>query len=166
MKRHDKKYNKRIALRIAELLETDTYRIVDICKAVGISEATYFNWKLTRPEFLELTQKAIEKRTEGLLIECEKSLKKLFSGYETEEVHTIIANGVDGKPIIKEQKKVKKHIAPNLGAIIHFQTNKDPQNWQNRQSVRTEAKVEIINDKVSQLTDEQLEGIASILGDE
>jgi hypothetical protein len=32
-------------------------------------------------------------------------------------------------------KKVTKHIPPNLGAIIHYQTNRDAELWKNRQNI-------------------------------
>ena len=35
--------------------------------------------------------------------------------------------------VIRAQRDVTKQVAPNLGAIIHYQSNKDPENWQNKQ---------------------------------
>jgi hypothetical protein len=35
---------------------------------------------------------------------------------------------------------MKKKVAPNLGAIIHYQTNKDPENWKNKQSTELTGK--------------------------
>lgn len=51
----------------------------------------------------------------------------------------------NGKPIVKVKEHVvtDKHYPPSLGAIIHFQTNRDPDNWKNRQENKVSGKVGI-----------------------
>lgn len=129
------KYNKEIVNRIIELISSDSYTIAEICKIVGINEDTFYTWKKNKPEFSDAIKTAKDKFNEQGLIECEKSLMKLIKGYSFDETKTIYIDGKEGRPKIKEQTVTKKHIQPSLGAIIHFQTNNDPDNWRNRQNV-------------------------------
>lgn len=128
------KYNKKIVTRICSLIEKDSYTITEICSLSGISESTYHEWKAKKPEFSEAIEKAKDKFDKQILADCEKSIAKLIRGYEYEEKKTIYTEGKDGKPKVKEQTSTKKHVSPSLGAIIHFQTNKDPETWKNRQT--------------------------------
>lgn len=128
------KYNKKIVKRICDLIAKDSYTIPEICSLSGISESTYHEWKAKKPEFSEAIEKAREKFDKQMLIDCEKSIAKLIRGYDYEEKKTVYSEGRDGKPKIKEQTSIKKHVSPSLGAIIHFQTNKDPETWKNRQT--------------------------------
>ena len=136
------KYSPEIVAKIIEMIETDSYTIPEICKHVGISEATYHYWKDSQIEFLEAIKRAKQKYESLMLKECEKSLKKLVVGYEYEEVTTETKVVGETESPAQNKKVVKKHVAPNLGAIIHYQTNKDPENWKNRQSTESNVKLD------------------------
>lgn len=153
------KYNKKIVNYICSIIEKDSYTIPEICKMVGIDEATYHRWKIDKPEFCEAIEKARDKFIKNGLVECEKSLMKLIIGYEYEESKTVVVNDGSNNPKIKEKSTTKKHVAPNLGAVIHFQTNKDPENWKNKQSTELTGKdgKDLINSiDLSKLSDEEL----------
>lgn len=153
------KYNKKIVNYICSIIEKDSYTIPEICKMVGIDEATYHRWKIDKPEFCEAIEKARDKFIKNRLVECEKSLMKLIIGYEYEESKTVVVNDGSNNPKIKEKSTTKKHVAPNLGAVIHFQTNKDPENWKNKQSTELTGKdgKDLINSiDLSKLSDEEL----------
>lgn len=149
------KYNKRIVTKICDLIKKDSYTIAEICVSVGISERCYYQWQSDIAEFAVAIQKAKDEFIAKNLIECERSLVKIIKGYEYEEKKTVTVAGSEGKPTIKEQTITKKVVSPNLGAIIHFQTNKDPQNWKNRQN--TELTGKDGKDLFEKLTDEELE---------
>jgi hypothetical protein len=134
------KYSKKIAKKICDLYERGNYTIAQVCLNVGISESCFYKWQVNSEEFTEKVKEARDKYISKKLVECDQSLEKLINGYDFDEKKTITVDtgkkDDSGKPIIKikEQTIIKKHIAPSLGAIIHFQTNRDPQNWKNRQS--------------------------------
>lgn len=134
------KYSKRISKKITDLIEKDSYTVAEMCVNVGISESCYYNWKATIGDFGEAIQKAREVFIEKNLIDCDRSLTKLIRGYEYEEKKTVTIDDGAGRPKIKEQTVIKKQVAPNLGAIIHYQTNKDPSNWKNRQNTEVTGK--------------------------
>lgn len=149
------KYNKRIVTKICNLYKAGHYTIAEICVSVGISERCFYNWQAEVAEFAESIQKAKDEYIAKKLVDCEKSLDRLINGYEYEEKKTVTVASSEGKPVIKEQTITKKIVAPNLGAIIHFQTNKDPQNWKNRQN--TEITGKDGKDLFANVADEELE---------
>lgn len=143
------KYSKKIAKKIVDLYERGNYTIAQVCTNVGISESCFYKWQKGSEEFTELIKGAKEKFISKKLVECDQSLEKLINGYDYDEkkIITVDTGKIDtsGKAIIKikEQTIIKKHVPPSLGAIIHFQTNKDPQNWKNRQSTDLNANVNL-----------------------
>ena len=134
------KYNKRIVTKICDLYKRGHYTIAEVCVSVGISDSCFYNWQATIGEFGEYIQKAKDEYIAKKLVDCEKSLDKLINGYEYEEKKTVTIDDGAGRPKIKEQTVTKKIVSPNLGAIIHFQTNKDPKNWKNRQNTEVTGK--------------------------
>lgn len=124
--------------KICELIETDSYSVKDICKKVGITTTSYFEWINVNPEFSAAIKKAKEKYLDTIAIEAEKSLVKLVRGYSVQEKQTVTigsgkydANGNE-IPKIKEQKIIEKHFQPNTAAVIFSLTNRDSANWKNR----------------------------------
>ena len=134
MAKYNRKYSEKIANKIFSLIEEDSYTVAEICANVGISRRCFYYWLEEFAEFALGIQRARATFTEIKLVECERSLTKLINGYEYEESKTVMVNDAEGKPTIKEKTIMRKKVAPNLGAIIHFQTNKDPENWKNKQS--------------------------------
>jgi transposase-like protein len=135
------KYSEEIVNKICELIREDSYTVADLCKNVGISERIFYVWRKENADFAGALKDAQDAFINKNLVQCKKSLSKLINGYEYEEEKVIYADNGLGGPRIKEKTVTKKHVSPNLGAIIHYQTNRDPQNWKNKQSV--EATVEI-----------------------
>lgn len=158
------KYNQKIVNRICDLISKDSYTIAEICEKVKISESTYYEWLKTKSEFSEAIKKAQDKLTQDLLIECNRSLVKLIRGYTIQEKKTVTADtgrkDENDKPIVKvkEHSVVEKYYPPSLGAIIHFQTNRDPDNWKNRQENKLSGEVGI-KGTLENLSDEDLQNI-------
>jgi len=158
------KYNKKIVDNICSLIRTDSYTVAEICKLVGISERTYYDWLSKNADFAEVIKKAQDRFNEDVLIECKKSLVKLIKGYTVQEKRTITVDtgkrDENDKPIVKvkEHTVTDKHYPPSLGAIIHFQTNRDPDNWKNRQENKISGEVGI-KSSLESLSDDELQKI-------
>lgn len=109
-------------------------------------------------------KKAQDKLTQDLLVECSRSLVKLIKGHTVEEKKTVRSDtgkkDENDKPIVKvkEHSVVEKYYPPNLGAIIHFQTNRDPDNWKNRQENKHSGEIGI-KSNLENLSDEDLQNI-------
>lgn len=134
------KYSKKMVDNICYLLKSDSYTIAEVCRMVGVAERTFYEWQSKNAEFADAIKTAKDDFAKTILCECEKSLVKLIKGYDYEERKTVMVDDNKGKPKIKEQTVTKKHIAPSLGAIIHYQTNKDPETWKNKQSMEVTGK--------------------------
>lgn len=134
------KYNDKIVEDICELIRKDNYTILEMCKMVRITQETYYTWYKSKPEFSDAIKRAREDFKQAALVDCKRSLMKLINGYTYQEKRTVTVDSgkkdSNGKqiPKIKEQIITEKHIQPNLGAIIHYQTNQDPDNWKNKQT--------------------------------
>lgn len=158
------KYNQKIVNRICDLISKDSYTIAEICQAVNISERTYYDWMSKNADFADAIKKAQDKLTQDLLIECNRSLVKLIRGYTIQEKKTVTADtgrkDENDKPIVKvkEHSVIEKYYPPSLGAIIHFQTNRDPDNWKNRQENKLSGEVGI-KSNLENLSDEDLQNI-------
>lgn len=130
------RYSKATVKRICDLYRSDDYTDTEVCKKLKMSRQTLYTWRKKYPEFEQAIEDAKMELIDSRLIDCRKSLSKLISGYEYEEETTEYIRGESGRPEVRAQRVIKKHVMPNLGAIIHYQTNRDPENWVNRQ--RTE----------------------------
>ena len=135
------KYSKGLVKTICAELATGNLTIADVCKKVGISEATFYYWKTTKPEFLEAYKEAEQLRLESFKEMAKSGLAKLLDIHEYEEVTTEYENDKKGKPIIKSQKRVKKKIMPSATAVMFALTNREPENWKNRQSIDAKANI-------------------------
>lgn len=135
------KYTPELVKRICGLVEKDTYTVSELCESVGISETTFYDWKVKFSEFSDAIKKAEERRLDNFVVEAKRSLLKKIQGYEVKETHTVTIPGKEKdeegkpKPIIKEQKIVDKHYQPDTAAIIFALTNLDPEHWKNRQQL-------------------------------
>lgn len=136
------KYSKKIVENICSLIKKDSYTIAEICSLSGISQSTYFEWKAKKPEFSESIKKAEDEFYSFMIVEARKSLVKKIQGYTVQEKKTVTVdsgkkNDETGKPIVKvkEHTVVDKYIQPDTAAIIFTLSNRDPENWKNRQIV-------------------------------
>ncbi len=123
------KYSEGIKNKIAELLSTGEYGILEICAAVNIDNTTYYNWKKNKPDFSEAIKEAERKQLDNIKVAAKKSLWKLINGYEYEEVTQEAKKGADGK--IKEThiKKTTKVVPPQTTAVIFALKNTDKENF-------------------------------------
>lgn len=128
------KYSKRIVSKICKLASEDEYTQKELCQVVGIDEDTFIRWKHRYSDFADAFENAKDKLREKRLVQCSRSLTKLMLGFDAEETATeYVKDDETGKPIIRAQRVTTKHFAPSLGAIIHYQSNMDPEHWQNKQ---------------------------------
>ena len=132
------KYNKKTVENICALISTDSYTVAEICKQVGISKDTYYEWEKTKPDFSDAIKKAKSEFDEFIREEAKKSLVKLIRGYTVQEKRTVTADtgkkDGDGNTVarVKEHTVTDKHYQPVTAAVIFALTNRDPENWKNR----------------------------------
>lgn len=129
------KYSKEIVDKICNLLATGEHRIVDVCKQVGISEPTFYEWKESKPKFLEALKGAEQQRLSQFKYMARSGLAKLLDVYEYEEETTEYSSDPIGNEQVKSRKVVKKRTMPNSAAVIFALCNRDSENFKNIQKV-------------------------------
>nr|WP_319268348.1 phBC6A51 family helix-turn-helix protein [uncultured Draconibacterium sp.] len=128
------KYSKKIVNDICTLIGSDSYTIAEICKQVGITKDTYHRWINEKTDFSDSVKKARGEFDVMIAEEAKKSLLKKVKGYSVEETRTSYVDK-NGKPKIKEKVTTTKYFQPDTASIIFTLTNKDPENWKNRQNI-------------------------------
>lgn len=129
------KYSKQLADKAIDLYTSGKHSIQAICNELNIHRDTFYDWKTRNSGFAKRIEEAHIRRLEEIGDMALSGLALLVQMYEYEEVTTEYVEGKDGKPKIKSQKKVKKIIMPNPGAVMHVLTNLDPENWKHRQTI-------------------------------
>ena len=164
MAKYNQKYNKKIVERICELMSVDSYTVAEICEMVKISERAYYEWQAKYADFADAIKRAQDKFDELLIVEAKKSLVKMVQGYSVDETRTVTADtgkkDHNGKAIVrvKEHVVTKKHYQPNPTLIIFTLTNRDPDNWKNRQENKLSGEVGI-KSNLENLSNEDLQKI-------
>ena len=132
------KYNPQIVQKICDLIQEDSYTIPEICKQVGISKATFLNWKKEKLDFLDSIKRAEELQLSNLTRIARNSMKRKLEGYTYEETKTTgkkvkVGKNKDGidiyQQMITEKIVTEKHITPSDTMIIFHLKNKDPENY-------------------------------------
>lgn len=99
----------------------------EISKEIGISIATFYNWKKEYPEFKE----ALETSKKIANIRVEMGLYKRALGYVAEDVEEHYNK--KGELISKHVKKY--HVKGDVTAQIIWLKNRDPENWRDRKFI-------------------------------
>ena len=117
-----------------------------IAHNIGVSLSTLYKWKAENEEFSD----AFKKGKEVCDLEVERALLKRALGYEYDE--EIIEQTKDKYGKVKSQhvKKVRKRVAPDVGAIAFWLKNRKPNDWRDRQ--------EIVDNRAIDMLDEILKG--------
>jgi hypothetical protein len=158
------KYSKKLVNQICSLIKEDSYTIAELCLKVGISERSFYEWKTKYAEFAEAIKRAEDDFNSLLVVEAKKSLVKLVKGYTIQEKRTVTIDSgkknEEGKPVVKvkEHTVTDKYFQPNPTSIIFTLTNRDPDNWKNRQDNNITGDI-TLKSELEKCSDEELENI-------
>lgn len=141
------------------LIDDGGAKFVDFCKAMSISDDSYYRWlnenyKLSA-EFAESIKRAKDVFRQNLVKDLVQSLAKSAKGYTWKRTKTEYRNK-NGKPEIVKQTVEDVNVPPNTGAAIFLLTNIAPDKWQNKQfidakethetKIKVDADAEILNE--------------------
>lgn len=59
--------------------------VINICKAIGITRKSYYEWKATKPEFAEAIAEASERAYDEMITMARQALRERIEGYTVEE---------------------------------------------------------------------------------
>jgi hypothetical protein len=126
------RYNSDILPRLSDikewLMQGDTVR--EICKKLAISPDTWYRYCKEHETLSEL----VVMGRSVLCNEVEKSLLKLCTGYEYEELKTIVEEDKNGKKRTKLEK-TRRHQPPSAQAISFFLRNRMPEEWSDKKEL-------------------------------
>ena len=130
------KYESHVKPRLAEITElrrTHTER--QIAGLLGVSKASFENYKKLHPELKE----ALKKGTERLVDELKETLIKKARGFNyTESKRTVITSGDD---VMVKEETTTKYALPDTGAIHLLLKNLDD-GWRNDDKTTVDMKRE------------------------
>jgi hypothetical protein len=130
--RHKEKPGDKVDLGLVTRLAEQGFTDAQIAELIGFSEQTIERYKKD-PEFLLALKKGKE-TPDGKVIQ---SLYKRAIGYDYEEttIEGTPTTGLDGKVsgmTPTNVKKIKKHMAPDVGAMCFWLKNRQPRDWRDR----------------------------------
>lgn len=143
----------------------------DLSTLFHVKPTTLESWKRDYDGFAEAIRRGRDAFNSGRV---EKTLMQRALGYRYKEVtvkQTTLLSGPKGKQIklpAVERTIVKKHMAPDVTAILFFLQNRNPARWRNVKyliadgEVRTVDRKEFILD-VKNLTDEELQVVRGLM---
>ena len=104
--------------------------IRDICQKLFISQDTWYRYQKEHEILSELVSagRAVHQSL------VEKSLLKLCTGYEFEELKTIVEEDRSGKKRTRIEKS-KRHQPPSAQAISFFLRNRCPEEWTDKKEL-------------------------------
>lgn len=126
-----------------------------IARNIGCSYSTLKEWKNKFPAFSAV----LKKGREVVVRELENALIKRAKGYEVEETTEELKwNQATRKQELMVTKRVKKHIAPDTGALAFALKNYAPDKWRDRKDVEISGQLD--TNPFAELTEEQLRKLA------
>lgn len=132
------------ALLIVEGWARDGLSDEQIVHNMGIGLRTYYEWQERFPQFAQ----AVKKGKAPVDIEVENALLKRALGYDYEETITE-ADETGGVITRKHVRKIKKHMPPDVGAIVFWLKNRRPGRWRDK----IEAAPDVSNELLQSLLD-------------
>lgn len=126
------RYDSDILPRLSDIkewiMQGDSVRT--LCKKLEISPDTWYRYCKDHEALTEL----VDIGRSVLNNEVEKSLVKLCTGYEYEELKTIVEEDKSGKKHTKLEK-TKKHQPPSSAAISFYLRNRCPEEWSDKKEL-------------------------------
>lgn len=130
------KYLPQMNEMVYELCSQRGYLRGKIAKILQISRETIYQWEKDYPEFSDSITKGMDDWNNQVI---EKSLITRAKGFRytetTKELLPVIKGGKKDKRVENKlvvTKTVRKMVIPDVPAIKHWQTNRDPDRWQDR----------------------------------
>lgn len=109
-------------------IEDSGFSMFKLAKLFKVSRSTIYRWIEGHQEFRDAVEKG---RTVWDGLKIHKSLVKRAVGFR----YTETTQEADENGDMKTTKKVSKMFPPDVAAIKHWQVNRDPDRWKDRQDV-------------------------------
>ncbi|MFV0552260.1 MAG: hypothetical protein ACK5L6_10135 [Anaerorhabdus sp.] len=150
------KYETNVQPRFKEIREWIQSGMIElhVAKKLGISEATFSNYKNKYPGLLQLLNEAKVVPDQ----QVEDSLFKRAIGYSyEEETRELMLNPKTMERELVVTKTVTKQVVPDVTAQIFWLKNRRPDKWRDKQDINLKGS---INNPLEGLTTEELKRLA------
>jgi transposase-like protein len=133
------KYSPDMVDRAYDLCSEAGLTDAQLAKAFGVTRSSISLWKTEHPEFGEAVTQAKEEYDSNVV---EAGLLKRARGYEFDEV--VLEPCVVRKrgepleisdPALAVTKRVRKHMPPDVRAIMFWLKNRSPERWRDKQEI-------------------------------
>lgn len=113
------KFSKKLIRKIIALIEEDAYTTTSICKIVGISTKSFYEWRTTKPDFARDIDAASERREEELRTQARHALRSKLKGHTQIVSRTVYVPSEDdpSQLVIKQHVVTEKQCAPDTATI-------------------------------------------------
>ncbi len=129
------KYNPGIHTQLAYWMAKNGLTDAQMAEQFHITEQTLNNWKLRHPEFFE----SLKSGKDQVDVLVKGTLLQRALGYEYEEIHrervTIKVAGEPDRSRMVVTKKIRKHVHPEVIALIFWLKNRCPEEWRDRKAL-------------------------------
>jgi len=115
-------------------IEDSGFSLIKLAKLFDVSRSTIYKWMEEHKEFSDTLEKARD-FYDGIKIH--KSLVKRAEGFAYNET----TQEVDKEGKMAIVRKVRKYFPPDIASIKHWQVNRDPEKWKDRQNIDLSASV-------------------------
>lgn len=115
-------YNKKTVKKIVLLIEEGNHSISTICKIVGIGRKTFYDWRNTRPDFLEAITEAEQRRSDGIYELANQAVKRKLEGYYQTVSRTVYVPSEDDAEVleIKQHVVTKRFCEPDIRLLMEI----------------------------------------------
>lgn len=150
MKGSNGKYHTHVQPRLNEIAEwlSEGLIIKEVSKRLGISVRSFYRYQ---NEYEELGNIVIESKAIADY-RVEESLFRRAVGYDYDETKVVVDD--DGK---KRVEKSRKHMPPNVAAIIFWLKNRMPDKW--KQNVQSPPNMDVEDDGFLEALDGKIEEV-------
>ena len=115
--------------RIFEFVREENPTRNRIARRFKVSASTISSWLYGDPKFREKYDAAVSYFINSAKADAKASLKKLVTGYDYEEERVEFVDNGMGEPIAAKKIVIKKHMPPNIQAIMFVLRNVEPENF-------------------------------------
>ncbi|MEM6668546.1 MAG: hypothetical protein AAF661_04950 [Pseudomonadota bacterium] len=119
------KYDAKLHPKLAEAYVVAGKNVVQIAAELEISVSTFYDWRENKPEFSEALARAETSKNNIVAT----SLYRRATGYNYRTSQVKIGEG----GVIVERTRRTHHVAPETSAAMAFLTNRDKDNWKQKQ---------------------------------
>ena len=114
----------------------------EICKRLAITTTSLYNYKKKHIDLFNALKETKEYADE----QVENSLYKRAMGYEYDEIIQEVETDSDGKVLKKKMRKMKKHVVPDVTAIMAWLANRKNSVWKRNPDLKNDDTETVYND--------------------